>query len=82
MRANASAPMALEDCEVAPAGQLTEDGAGFPAMINVVLPLVQSGDRVGRAGALPRRGRCDRKPPQDMRASSISARASAKACRR
>ncbi len=43
MRANASAPMALEDCEVAPAGQLTEDGAGFPTMINVVLPLFNLG---------------------------------------
>jgi alkylation response protein AidB-like acyl-CoA dehydrogenase len=38
MRANASAPIALEDCEVAPGGQLTQDGAGFPTMINVVLP--------------------------------------------
>jgi alkylation response protein AidB-like acyl-CoA dehydrogenase len=43
MRANASAPMALEDCELAPEGQLTEDGAGFPAMINVVLPLFNLG---------------------------------------
>ena len=43
MRANASAPVALEDCEVTPAGQLTEDGAGFPAMINTVLPLFNLG---------------------------------------
>ena len=43
MRANASAPIALEDCEVTPAGQLTEDGAGFPAMINTVLPLFNLG---------------------------------------
>ena len=37
MRANASAPIALKNCEVTPAGQLTEDGCGFPAMINTVL---------------------------------------------
>src|SRR5246500_4578510 len=29
MRANASAPMMLEDCELAPGLQLTDDGAGF-----------------------------------------------------
>ena len=39
LRANASAPVALEDCAVAPECQLTEDGAGFPAMLQVVLPL-------------------------------------------
>jgi alkylation response protein AidB-like acyl-CoA dehydrogenase len=38
LRANASAPIALEDCEVAYDFQLTDDGAGFPAMLNVVLP--------------------------------------------
>jgi len=38
LRANASAPMILEDCEVAPELQLTEDGQGFPAMLNVSLP--------------------------------------------
>jgi alkylation response protein AidB-like acyl-CoA dehydrogenase len=43
MRANASAPIDLEDCEVTPAGQLTDDGAGFPTMINVVLPLFNLG---------------------------------------
>ena len=43
MRANASAPMAFEDCEVAPAGQLAQDGASFPEMINVVLPLFNLG---------------------------------------
>ena len=43
MRANASAPMLLDDCEV-PAGlQLTDDGGGFPAMLNVVLPLFNLG---------------------------------------
>jgi len=43
MRANASAPMLLDDCEV-PAGlQLTEDGAGLQAMMNVVLPLFNLG---------------------------------------
>ncbi|MFZ0661853.1 MAG: acyl-CoA dehydrogenase family protein [Acidobacteriaceae bacterium] len=39
LRANASAPIALNDCEVPADFQLTDDGAGFPAMLNVVLPL-------------------------------------------
>jgi alkylation response protein AidB-like acyl-CoA dehydrogenase len=43
LRANASAPIALEDCQVPPDFQLTEDGAGFPAMLNVVLPLFNLG---------------------------------------
>jgi len=43
MRANASAPMTLEDCEVAPGRQLTDDGAGFKAMLEVVLPLFNLG---------------------------------------
>ncbi|OKO82619.1 hypothetical protein AC629_23625 [Bradyrhizobium sp. NAS80.1] len=43
MRANASAPMILEDCEVAPGFQLTDDGAGFKAMLEVVLPLFNLG---------------------------------------
>jgi alkylation response protein AidB-like acyl-CoA dehydrogenase len=43
LRANASAPMTLEDCEVPSHLQLTDDGAGFPAMLNVVLPLFNLG---------------------------------------
>jgi alkylation response protein AidB-like acyl-CoA dehydrogenase len=43
MRANASAPMILEDCEVEPDLQLTDDGAGFKAMLEVVLPLFNLG---------------------------------------
>lgn len=43
LRANASAPMALEDCEVPAAFQLTEDGAGFQAMLEIVLPLFNLG---------------------------------------
>jgi len=43
LRANASAPMALEDCAVGPESQLTEDGAGFEAMLQVVLPLFNLG---------------------------------------
>jgi alkylation response protein AidB-like acyl-CoA dehydrogenase len=39
LRANASAPIALDDCQVASDFQLTDDGAGFAAMLNVVLPL-------------------------------------------
>ena len=43
LRANASAPIALNDCEVPSGFQLTDDGAGFPAMLNVVLPLFNLG---------------------------------------
>jgi alkylation response protein AidB-like acyl-CoA dehydrogenase len=43
LRANASAPIALEDCEVPLGCQLTEDGAGFQAMLQVVLPLFNLG---------------------------------------
>ncbi len=43
MRANASAPMILEDCEVEPGLQLTDDGAGFNAMLEIVLPLFNLG---------------------------------------
>jgi alkylation response protein AidB-like acyl-CoA dehydrogenase len=43
LRANASAPMTLEDCEIAPGYRLTEDGGGFQAMLQVVLPLFNLG---------------------------------------
>jgi alkylation response protein AidB-like acyl-CoA dehydrogenase len=43
LRANASAPIALDDCEVPSSHQLTDDGAGFQAMLNVVLPLFNLG---------------------------------------
>jgi len=43
LRANASAPVALNDCHVPADFQLTDDGAGFPAMLNVVLPLFNLG---------------------------------------
>ena len=43
LRANASAPITLEDCEVPSDLQLTDDGAGFPAMLNVILPLFNLG---------------------------------------
>src|SRR5262249_12669291 len=43
MRANASAPMTLDECEVAPEFQITDDGAGFKAMLEVVLPLFNLG---------------------------------------
>jgi alkylation response protein AidB-like acyl-CoA dehydrogenase len=43
LRANASAPVTLDDCEVSADLQLTDDGAGFPAMLNVVLPLFNLG---------------------------------------
>jgi alkylation response protein AidB-like acyl-CoA dehydrogenase len=43
LRANASAPITLDDCEVSSDFQLTDDGAGFQAMLNVVLPLFNLG---------------------------------------
>jgi alkylation response protein AidB-like acyl-CoA dehydrogenase len=43
LRANASAPMALADCEVPPELQLTGEGAGLQAMMEVVLPLFNLG---------------------------------------
>jgi len=43
LRANASAPVLLNDCHVPREFQLTDDGAGFPAMLNVVLPLFNLG---------------------------------------
>ena len=43
LRANASAPMLLEACAIPPELQLTEDGAGFQTMMNVVLPLFNLG---------------------------------------
>jgi alkylation response protein AidB-like acyl-CoA dehydrogenase len=43
LRANASAPIALDDCPVPSHFQLTDDGAGFPAMLNLVLPLFSLG---------------------------------------
>ncbi|HEY6216472.1 MAG TPA: acyl-CoA dehydrogenase family protein [Pyrinomonadaceae bacterium] len=43
LRANASAPVALNDCNVPVDFQLTDDGAGFHAMLNVVLPLFNLG---------------------------------------
>ena len=81
MRANASAPVALEDCEVAPAGQLTEDDAGFPAMINTVLPLFNLGTASVALGLCRAAIAATASHLKNAR-FSILARASAKACRR
>jgi alkylation response protein AidB-like acyl-CoA dehydrogenase len=43
LRANASAPVVLDDCQVPSDFQLTDDAAGFPVMLNVVLPLFNLG---------------------------------------
>jgi alkylation response protein AidB-like acyl-CoA dehydrogenase len=43
LRANASAPVVLDDCQVPSDFQLTDDSAGFPVMLNVVLPLFNLG---------------------------------------
>ena len=50
LRANASAPVALDDCPVPSDFQLTDDGAGFPAMLNVVLPLFNLGTAAVASG--------------------------------
>jgi alkylation response protein AidB-like acyl-CoA dehydrogenase len=54
MRANASAPMRLEDCRVAPDLRLSPEGGGFNVMLGVVLPWFQLGaaavaNGIGRA---------------------------------
>jgi len=43
LRANASAPMTLDDCEIPSEFRLTDDGAGFKAMLEIVLPLFNLG---------------------------------------
>ena len=43
LRANASAPITLQDCEIPSHFQLTDDGAGFQAMLNDTLPLFSLG---------------------------------------
>jgi alkylation response protein AidB-like acyl-CoA dehydrogenase len=43
LRANASAPLALDNCLVPSNFQLTDDGAGFQVMLDVVLPLFNLG---------------------------------------
>jgi alkylation response protein AidB-like acyl-CoA dehydrogenase len=43
LRANASSPMILDDCAVPSGFRITEDGGGFQAMLNVVLPLFNLG---------------------------------------
>ena len=43
LRANASAPITLEECQVSSDFQITDDGAGFQTMLNVVLPLFNLG---------------------------------------
>ena len=43
LRANASAPVVLDECHVASDFQITDDGGGFPFMLNVVMPLFNLG---------------------------------------
>jgi alkylation response protein AidB-like acyl-CoA dehydrogenase len=43
LRANASAPVVLDDCHVPSDFQLTDDGEGFSVMLNVVMPLFNLG---------------------------------------
>jgi alkylation response protein AidB-like acyl-CoA dehydrogenase len=50
LRANASAPIALEDCEIPSHFQLTDDGAGFQAMLNLSLPLFNLGSAAVAVG--------------------------------
>ena len=43
LRGNASSPMLLDGCIVPPEMRLTEDGGGFPAMLNTILPMFNLG---------------------------------------
>jgi alkylation response protein AidB-like acyl-CoA dehydrogenase len=43
LRANASAPVTLEECPIPSGFQLTNDGAGFETMLNLILPLFNLG---------------------------------------
>jgi alkylation response protein AidB-like acyl-CoA dehydrogenase len=43
LRGNASAPMVLESCVIPAESRLTTDGAGFQAMLEIVLPLFNLG---------------------------------------
>jgi len=43
LRSNASSPVTLDGCVVPADRRLTEDGAGFAAMLNIVLPLFNVG---------------------------------------
>jgi alkylation response protein AidB-like acyl-CoA dehydrogenase len=43
LRANASSAITLNECVVSPDSQLTDEGAGFAAMLNIVLPLFNLG---------------------------------------
>ncbi len=43
LRGNASSPMLLDGCIVPPEMRLTEDGGGFQAMLDIVLPLFNLG---------------------------------------
>jgi alkylation response protein AidB-like acyl-CoA dehydrogenase len=43
LRANASAPMTLQDCEIGAELQLSDDGAGFQLMLSAPLPLFNLG---------------------------------------
>ena len=80
LRANASAPMTLDGCEVPFELQLTDDAKGFPAMLNVVMPLFCLGTAAVALG--PCRAPSQRLPRiSKPRASSISAKPSEKAYR-
>src|SRR6516162_5822329 len=75
LRANASAPMRLDDCEVPYELHLTNDGGGFRTMLDVVLPQFN----LGVASVAPWLQR--RRPISGALGSSIWARASGRAYR-
>lgn len=50
LRANASAPVQLDRCVVALDSRLTAEGAGFAAMLNIVLPLFNIGSAAASLG--------------------------------
>ena len=78
LRANASAPMMLEDCEIASELQLTDDGAGFQAMLEVVLPLFNLGSAAVALGLCRAAVAGDRGPSEErpLRASGPEPRRS------
>ena len=80
MRANASAPMTLDECEVPSEFRLTDDGAGFQAMLNVVLPPFNLGTSAV-AWAFVEQLSEPRRRISRGRDSTILVRALAKVCR-
>ena len=50
LRGNSSGPMVIRNCHVGAEARLTEDGAGFKAMMEIVLPWFQTGSAAVSTG--------------------------------